>query len=68
MPEDRTPRKISLTEPTDADEDLRPRSRRMHEAKELNRSLPRHRNGGASSPESADIPAEYGDSAQRRLV
>jgi hypothetical protein len=67
MPEDRTPRKISLTEPTDADEDPRPRSRRKDEAKEANRVFPRQKSG-ASSAETADTPAEYGDAAQRRLV
>ena len=68
MPEDRTPRKISSSEPTDADEDLRPRARRKDEAKEANRAFPRQTNRATSRAEGADDFGGYGDAGQRKLI
>jgi hypothetical protein len=67
MPEDRTPHKISLTEPMDPDEDLRSRSPRKHEAKEANKSLPRQSNQRTSAAGRADPSGGY-DVGQRKLI
>jgi hypothetical protein len=70
MPEDRTPHKTSLTEPTGEDEhvELRARRRRQHEAKEANRMSPGTREAPAKGSTVGSFSEDYGDTAPRKLI
>ena len=69
MPEDRTPHKTSLTEPTGEDEHvrLRPR-RRKHESKEGNRVAPGRRDASSDGRGNGSFTEGYGDTAPRKLI
>lgn len=69
MPEDRTPHKTSLTEPTGEDEHLQLRGRRRkHEPKKSNRVAPGRRDGSSHGSGDGSFSEGYGEAAPRKLI